>query len=186
MPILRDEDPNPLLIPFLCALMVIGLYATDVIGGDPEPQPAPAPVVATTPAPTPAPTAEPRPTEQERASRSAPRPAPSKPPLPVSGWKARYWVEAQAWALTPKAKAVQACESGGGVYANVDPKAVNPTGKYRGAWQMDRDFWASYGGTELAARPDLASRAAQNYVAYRGYVSHQRRLGNGWLPWECA
>lgn len=93
---------------------------------------------------------------------------------PLTGWKARYWSEAQVWAQQPKTRSVIFCESSN------DPQKVSKTGKYRGLYQFDKDFWASYGGLELASRPDLASRAAQNYVAYRGYV------GNGWGRWECA
>lgn len=89
-------------------------------------------------------------------------------------WEQRYWDRAQTWAQTPKARAVIACESGN------RPTAVSPTGKYRGLWQMDADAWASYGGLPHAPRPDLASREAQNYVAFRLYT------GRGWTPWTCA
>jgi hypothetical protein len=117
--------------------------------------------------------------------KAAPKPKKAKvtqkvSKAPLTGWKATYWNKAQAWAVTPKAKSVLACETGGGNYANVNPKAVSRTGKYRGAWQMDSGFWASYGGLELAPRPDAASWADQNYVAYRGFVSR------GWQPWACA
>jgi hypothetical protein len=93
---------------------------------------------------------------------------------------AKYWGPAQQWAQRAKTRAVIFCESSN------NPRKVSRTGKYRGLYQMDRDFWRSYGGRTLAPRPDLATRAAQNYVAYRGYVSHQRRIGNGWAPWDCA
>lgn len=89
-------------------------------------------------------------------------------------WQRDYFERAQVWAASPKARAVIACESSN------RPTAVSRTGKYRGLWQMDADFWASYGGLSIAARPDLASRAGQNYVAYRGFISR------GWTPWECA
>jgi hypothetical protein len=92
----------------------------------------------------------------------------------------KYWGPAQEWAQRAKTRAVIFCESSN------DPRKVSRTGKYRGLYQMDTNFWRSYGGRAIAARPDLASRAAQNYVAYRGYVSHERRIGNGWAPWECA
>lgn len=107
-----------------------------------------------------------------RASRSESRRVFAKTSL--SGWKAKYFAEAQVWAQTPKARSVAECESGG------NPKSISATGKYRGKWQMDADFWASYGGLDLASRPDLASESEQNYVAYRGYVSA------GWGRWECA
>lgn len=92
----------------------------------------------------------------------------------LNGWQRDYFERAQVWAASPKARAVIACESSN------RPTAVSRTGKYRGLWQMDADFWASYGGLSIAARPDLASRAGQNYVAYRGFISR------GWTPWECA
>lgn len=84
------------------------------------------------------------------------------------------WAAAQVWAQLPEARKIQRKESG------FNCKAVNPSGKYRGKWQMDKDFWASYGGLAYASRPDLASCAAQNYVAYRGY------LARGWSPWSTA
>jgi hypothetical protein len=105
--------------------------------------------------------------EVTRASRSQTRD-------PLTPWQRDYFERAQVWAASPKARAVIACES------TNRPTAVSRTGKYRGLWQMDTDFWASYGGLAIAARPDLASRAGQNYVAYRGFISR------GWTPWECA
>jgi len=129
----------------------------------------------------------------ERASRTRPRGATPQPSasnnaegsragVPVdlarvsvlNRWQRDYFERAQVWAASPKARAVIACESSN------RPTAVSRTGKYRGLWQMDADFWASYGGLSIAARPDLASRAGQNYVAYRGFISR------GWTPWECA
>jgi len=104
--------------------------------------------------------------EATRASRSQLR--------GLTPWQRDYWQRAQSWAATAKARAVIACESSN------RPSAISTTGKYRGLWQMDADFWASYGGLEIARRADLASRAAQNYVAYRGFVSR------GWTPWDCA
>jgi len=111
----------------------------------------------------------------ERPNRSAPRTKPPVAPKAASGGVLKaYWEPAQAWAQTSKTKAVIQCESSN------NPKAVSRTGKYRGLYQMDSSFWASYGGLALAPRPDLATRAEQNYVAYRGYV------GRGWSPWTCA
>lgn len=60
-----------------------------------------------------------------------------------------------------------------------NPQAVNPSGKYRGKWQMDADFWATYGGRAFASRPDLASEYQQDLVAYHGW------LARGWQPWAC-
>ena len=92
----------------------------------------------------------------------------------LTPWQRDYWRKAQVWAATGKARAVVACES------TNNPRAVSRTGKYRGLWQMDARTWASYGGLDVAARADLASRAAQNYVAFRLYT------GRGWAPWTCA
>jgi len=66
------------------------------------------------------------------------------------------------------------CESGG------DYSVHSRTGKYRGAWQMDSDFWRSYKGLQYASRPDLATPHEQDLVAYRGWKSR------GWQPWACA
>lgn len=79
-----------------------------------------------------------------------------------------------AWAAGAGARAVKQCESGG------DPGAVSASGTYRGAWQMDSDFWRTYGGLEYASRPELASMGQQDAVAYRGW------LHRGWQPWQCA
>jgi len=48
---------------------------------------------------------------------------------------------------------------------------------YFGGVQQDMTFWRRYGGLAYAARPDLASRAAQIAVAQRG-LSVQ-----GWGAW---
>ncbi len=78
------------------------------------------------------------------------------------------------WAATAKARTVAFCESSG------DITAVSRTGKYRGKWQADADFWRTYGGLQFASRPELASEAEQDAVAYRGW------LARGWQPWACA
>jgi hypothetical protein len=169
------------------ALVSVGLAGgcvlTTVVG--PDPQVITRTQVTTMPAPPPR-TLPPRTVEVtrivERASRSSQRVnVPERTSgqrlvelTPITGWRADYWRKAQAWAQTPKARAVIACESSNRA------DAVSRTGKYRGLWQADADFWASYGGLEIARRADLASRAAQNYVAYRGFVSR------GWSAWECA
>jgi hypothetical protein len=86
----------------------------------------------------------------------------------------KYWNPGQAWAQEAKTKSVIWCES------RNNPKSVSRTGKYRGLYQMDAGKWRGYGGLDFAPTPDKASRAVQNYVAYRVYV------GNGWGPWSCA
>lgn len=78
------------------------------------------------------------------------------------------------WASTAKARAVAFCESSGDIHA------VSATGKHRGKWQADADFWRTYGGLVYAPRPELASEVEQDAVAYRGW------LARGWQPWACA
>lgn len=96
----------------------------------------------------------------------------------ATSWYTRHrvsrstWIKAQHWAKNPIAWRITWCES------KHHPKAVNPTGKYRGAWQMDRHFWRTYGGLKFARLPDKASLSAQNYVAYRGYKAR------GYSPWR--
>jgi hypothetical protein len=67
--------------------------------------------------------------------------------------------------------ALAECESSG------NPRAVSRSGRYRGAFQMDADFWRTYGGHQYASRPDLASYAEQLRVAQRGYQARGR------APW---
>lgn len=55
-----------------------------------------------------------------------------------------------------------------------NPRAVSPSGRYRGAFQADATFWARYGGLEFAPRADLASYAEQIVVAQRGYAVQGR------------
>jgi hypothetical protein len=63
-----------------------------------------------------------------------------------------------------------ACESTGNWRAN--------TGNgYFGGLQEDMPFWRNHGGLAYAARPDLASRAAQIAVAERGLAAQ------GWGAW---
>lgn len=100
----------------------------------------------------------PRPAKSPRATRSRT----SEPHGPF--WK---------WVASEHARRVANCESGG------DPRAVSRTGKYRGKWQMDADFWRTYGGLRYASRPDLATESDQDRVAYAGW------LARGWQPWSC-
>jgi hypothetical protein len=77
------------------------------------------------------------------------------------------------WVASAHALRVANCESNG------NPRAVSRTGKYRGKWQMDADFWRTYGGLKYAPRPDLATESEQDRVAYNGW------LARGWQPWSC-
>ena len=80
-------------------------------------------------------------------------------------------LRAQAWANTWAARTVAKCESG-----HKGPRAVNPSGKYRGKWQFDGPTWRSVGGKGDPAR---VSEAYQDLMAYRLW------LKRGWQPWEC-
>lgn len=70
--------------------------------------------------------------------------------------------------------ALAQCESSGHVHDN--------TGNgYYGLFQMDLDFWATYGGHRYASRPDLATRGQQLVVALNGYRAR------GSQPWpQCG
>jgi hypothetical protein len=84
----------------------------------------------------------------------------------------RAGISVRTWANSATARRVAARESGGNC------RAVSPSGKYRGKWQMDASFWRSYGGRAYAATPDRASCAQQDVVAHRGWVARW------WQPWS--
>lgn len=125
--------------------------------------PSPAPTVTVTAKPKPAPTVTV--TKIREVSRSVSRPAPKT---------SRRSVSFEEWLSSPTARKVLRRESGGRC------DAVNPSGKYRGRWQMDATFWRVYGGLKYAPRPDLATCHEQNLVAYKGW------LYRGWSPWSTA
>lgn len=56
-------------------------------------------------------------------------------------------------------------------------QAISDNGLYFGGLQEDLRFWRNYGGTAYAARPDLATPAAQIAVAIRGQAAQ------GWGSW---
>lgn len=85
---------------------------------------------------------------------------------------AREAVAFEEWKAAPFTKFIAIRES------NRRCKAVNRSGKYRGRWQMDKNFWSSYGGRKYAKRPERASCAEQDLVAYRGWIAR------GWQPWN--
>lgn len=68
-------------------------------------------------------------------------------------------------------QAMARCESSG------DPRAVSASGKYRGLYQFDADFWRTYGGLSYAKRPENATVREQTIVAQRGYAARGR------APW---
>lgn len=80
-------------------------------------------------------------------------------------------IGASAWAKSPTARRVAYRES------RNNCRIVSPSGKYRGKWQMDSNFWRSYGGLKYASTPDRASCYHQDIVAYRGWVARW------WQPW---
>lgn len=86
----------------------------------------------------------------------------------------RASIGVRAFATSATARMVVQRESGG------QCDVVSPGGTYRGKWQMDRNFWAAYGGPDFAPRADLATCDAQDRVAYRGWVDRW------WQPWPTA
>ncbi|MBB1246815.1 transglycosylase family protein, partial [Streptomyces durbertensis] len=72
--------------------------------------------------------------------------------MPFMGATGAQAVEPSTW------DAVAQCESGGTWSANQD-------NGYYGGFQLTLKTWKKYGGTEYAARPDLASRGQQIAVA---------------------
>ena len=101
----------------------------------------------------------PRPQPSTPAARSTPAPSAPAPAAPSSSGGLN-------WA------ALAACESGG------DPRATNPSGKYRGLYQFDLATWRSVGGT---GDPAAASVAEQTR---RAQILFDRR---GRSPWpECG
>lgn len=77
--------------------------------------------------------------------------------------------------------ALAACESTGDrdgqAPHRIDPAAVNPTGKYRGAFQFDLPTWQSVGGTGDPAAHPYAEQLA------RAQELQRRR---GWAPWPAC
>lgn len=88
------------------------------------------------------------------------------------------------WAHSRAAYLVSNCESGDrsapDVGSRYNGNASLRDRAYSGKWQMDADFWATYGGLAYANNAADASESAQDGVAYRGF------LARGWQPWECA
>ena len=84
----------------------------------------------------------------------------------------RQSIGVTAFASSATAQMVVQRESGG------QCDVSDPSGKYRGKWQMDSNFWSAYGGREFAATPDQATCAEQDIVAYRGWVDRW------WQPWS--
>jgi Transglycosylase-like domain len=95
-------------------------------------------------------------------------------PLARTSREYRATVGVQRFATSATARTVVSRESGGQCGVS------DPSGTYRGKWQMDAAFWSTYGGRQFATRPDLATCAQQDLVAYRGWVDRW------WQPWSTA
>jgi hypothetical protein len=86
--------------------------------------------------------------------------------------RARSEVSLEAWVASYTAQRVAYAES------RDNCKSTGSNGKYRGKWQMDANFWATYGGLKFASHADLATCAQQDIVAYNGWISRH------WQPWQ--
>ena len=84
---------------------------------------------------------------------------------------ARGGLAFEVWVTSDHGKAIVKRESGGRC------TAVNPSGAYRGKWQMGSWFWKNYGGLKFAPTADRASCLEQDRVAYKGWVD------SWWGPW---
>lgn len=155
-----------IVIIFLCALLVIA-FISSVANGDIKPRAVAATtstfrtVVATTTLP---PTTT---TTHRKLTKNPPKPPVSAPPTAAPSGDFRSRV------LT----CIRSHEGGG--YAT-----VSASGKYRGAYQADSDFYSSYAehplgpdGKWLYATADKAPASIQDDMAWRGFLA--RKYG----PW---
>lgn len=76
-------------------------------------------------------------------------------------------------ATTDTWDAVAQCESSG-------DWSINTGNGYYGGLQFAQSTWEEYGGTEYAARADLATKEQQIAIAERTLA------GQGWAAWACA
>lgn len=67
-----------------------------------------------------------------------------------------------------------ACESSGNWHAS------NPSGKYTGGLQFDRQTWLAYGGGKYAPYAGAATKEQQIEIA------EKLKAARGYQPWECA
>lgn len=105
-----------------------------------------------------------------------PRPRPVRPSRHIRP-RVIHVSGAEAWAASEHVRRLIQCESGG------DPTVVSVHAgvTYYGLYQMNRDFWITYGGDpSYLHRPFRAPVWMQNEVAYRGY------LHRGYEPWTCG
>lgn len=90
------------------------------------------------------------------------KPAPAPAPAPAS--RASSGSSSGGGAPSGRFAALAKCESGG------NPRATNPSGKYRGLYQFSRETWASVGGSgdPAAASPAEQTRRAQMLLSRSG------------------
>lgn len=139
-------------------LMAAGGLVTSAFDGpvfeNMNPPPKVSEIIEETPEPEASPTPAPAPAPQPAAT-VAPEPKPQQPSR-----------------LSRVLACIRRYESSGNY------RAVNPTGKYRNAYQMDTDFWLTYGGDPAyAGRHEQAPPWMQDQVATRGYRAR------GLQPW---
>ena len=83
----------------------------------------------------------------------------------------RASVSLRDWRRSPHGHAISWRESHDNCHV------VNPSGAYRGKWQMTRSLWDSFGGRHYARVPDRATCLEQDVVARRIWVAQW------WWPW---
>lgn len=98
----------------------------------------------------------------------------TRSPAAMHSSRARAAIPMSVWRASATARHVVRAESGGNC------RDVSASGTYRGCWQMTQGLWQGHGGRAFAARPELASCAQQDIVAYRIWVEQ------GWSPWSTA
>jgi hypothetical protein len=86
----------------------------------------------------------------------------------------RKKISFKTWVNSPTAKYLKKRESSNNC------KAIGYKGMYRGTWQMNADFWKTYGGKKYASKANKATCHEQDLVAYKGW------LARGWNPWPPA
>ena len=86
----------------------------------------------------------------------------------------RKKVTFKVWVNSPTAKHVKYAES------KNNCKSTGGNGKYQGTWQVNADFWKTYGGKKYATKASKATCLEQDLIAYQGW------LARGWSPWPRA
>lgn len=144
-------DPNLIFVGQVVKIPPAGYVPATSVASAPVSDPAPAPVTVSAPAPDPAP---------------APAPAPAPTPAPVTVSSAGS-DPSGVWGC------IAQHESGG------DP-STNTGNGYYGMYQDTEQSWVAAGGLAYAARPDLASAAAQTTV------NQTIQAQQGWGAWPVS